>query len=254
MFILENNQVDAFRTAALKKFEDDMVDHIKAYFPNHYTSMQEANTRATIRFGYSKAGAYGINTTRNVCLYLNNMLLLGSNFDSDAQYPWAQQILTDEHLPDAAARMDAVSDKMLQELDKVTGPGNIFIYRSILHFTREADSIYAKLIADDISKALPNMNTLFRQKYEAVGEANLKQMIRQGIIAVKKYDITHESCVLVYLIFMFMMGGGFDTDPQFPWVAEILNSDKLTDQHKKIETLYNTTINRLKASLARYSH
>lgn len=254
MLVIKSDQVDVFRDASLKRFEDEMVEHVKAFFPNHYNAMQEGNVRKTIQYGYLRASTYGFTTIRNVCLYLNNMLLLGSNFDVDPQYPWARKILIDENITEPILKIDELSDKTLSQLKQVAGPNNIYIYRAILNFTCNADDIFKRLNESDLSKSLYHLNLLYKQKFEVIGEGNLKQMIEYGIANAAKYGIRSEPNVLIYVVFMFMMGSGFDKDPQFPWVKTILHENTLSDEHKKIEVLYATAINNLKDAISQYKH
>lgn len=254
MFTLHGKQINIFKDAALKRFEDEMVEHIRAFFPNHYQAMQEQTARTVIQYGYMKAKSYDLNTIRNVCLYLNNMLLLGSNFDDDPQYPWAKEILTDKHIQNPMIRIDKLSDKTLEELGKVTGQNNIFIYRTILTFTKNSEEIFQQLTRSYLSKVLSHLKIIFKQKYEVVGESNLNEMIKYGIKKALKYDINQEPYIVVYIVFMFMMGSGFDEDPQYPWISKILNDQDLTDQRKKMEILYHTTIENLKYALSKYTH
>ena len=253
MLTIRNDQLDVFKETALKRFEDEMVEHVKTFFPAHYISMQEKNLRATVQYGYAKAKTYGVISIRNVCLYLNNMLLLGSNFDEDPQYPWAKQILAEKNEPDFNRTMDELSGKMMVQLGEITGQGNMIIYRAILNFTKNSNEIFTRLTASDLSKALHHLNLLFKQKYEVVGEANLKEMIACGIPSAKKYGITDEGYLVVYIVFMFMLGSGFDRDPQFPWAAVILQ-DVALDQQQKTAILYKTAIANLDKVLSQNSN
>src|SRR5215813_3629565 len=96
MFVLTDKQLQSFTEAHLRQFESEMLEHIREFFPDHLRVAGEEAVRATIRYGYDRATSHGFTTKRNVCLYLNNMILFGSNFDHDPQYPWVQEILQDE--------------------------------------------------------------------------------------------------------------------------------------------------------------
>ena len=87
MLSIRPEQMAAFEQAALKRFEDEMLAHIKTYFPNHWRIIGEAQLRKVIQYSVSQAEQYGLTTQREVCLYLNLMLLLGSDFDTDIQLP-----------------------------------------------------------------------------------------------------------------------------------------------------------------------
>src|SRR5687768_1038870 len=106
MLIIKNAQVKAFGNAALKNFEEEMVRHVKEFFPNHYRMIRENELRTFINYAFLRAKEYGFTTKRNVCLYLNNMLALGSNFDHDPLYPWVYDILKEKTRHSPIARID----------------------------------------------------------------------------------------------------------------------------------------------------
>ena len=100
-----------FEQAALKRFEDEMLEHIKTYFPNHWRIIGETQLRKVIQYSVSQAEQYGLTTQREVCLYLNLMLLLGSDFDTDVQLPWAEEVLMDEMIIDPYVRIERLYEE-----------------------------------------------------------------------------------------------------------------------------------------------
>ena len=250
MLTIRNSQIKAFEQSSFKRFEDLMVAHVQQYFPHHYFVIQDANIRATIQYGYSRAQLYGLKTIRNVCLYINNMLLLGSNFDSDPQYPLANKILTDKSKDDND-RIDALSTAVLNLLESISGPSSMYIYRSVLFITKNADSLYDEFCKSNTDNAFRHFEQLFKTKYEVIGKENLQCLVQYGRRQAQSYNIMSEPKILIYIIFMFMLGSGFDRDPQFPWTAEILKSKSITSEGEKIAELYNATIARLQAGLSR---
>jgi len=63
-----------------------------------------------------------------------------------------------------------------------------------------------------------------------LGEKQMRRVIQQGWEKSKSYGFTGESCVRMYIEFMCLLGGGFDTDPLLTWAAEILNEPPAADQ------------------------
>lgn len=77
-------QLDAFSQVERRKFEDWMVAHLTRFFPREATAMGgESRVRDLIRHGIGRSAAYGITAKRDVCKYLDLMMLLGRDFDAD---------------------------------------------------------------------------------------------------------------------------------------------------------------------------
>lgn len=253
MFQLQNKQTDIFKTVALKKFEDEMVDHIKQFFPNHYISMQEEAVRKTIMYGYFRAEIYGFTTKRNVCLYINTMMVLGSNFDYDPLYPWTQSMLRDNK-EDPKVRIDKIADKTMEVFGQILGPLYLHINRALMNINSNADEIFARLTNNNLSGALQQLELLYPRKFQVLGEPSINHMVKFGVDNANNYGITYQSNTLVYIACMFMMGSGFDKDPQFYWAGEILNDPAITDQDKKIKLLYDQAVSNLRKFLLQYYH
>lgn len=70
-----------------------MVVHLKKFFPRQCEAEGEPQIRKTIQYGIERAAAYGITAERDVCKYIDLMIVFGSDFDADEQLPWAGEIL-----------------------------------------------------------------------------------------------------------------------------------------------------------------
>jgi hypothetical protein len=82
-----------FSQAEIKKFEERVVIHLNKFFPRQCEALGESKLRETIRYGIKRAAGYGITAARDVCKYIDVMVALGRDFDTDKKYPWAGEIL-----------------------------------------------------------------------------------------------------------------------------------------------------------------
>ena len=57
--------------------------------------IRKEQMRKAIHFGTGQTFSHGFNFRGPVRLYLELMVLFGSHFDTDPQYPWAARILAD---------------------------------------------------------------------------------------------------------------------------------------------------------------
>lgn len=245
MFVIQHTQVAAFREAALLKFEGEMVVHIKKYFPSHFAMIGDNGIRDTIKNGYRNAKTYGFTSRRNVCQYLNTMILLGSNFDNDPQYPWVKNILAEvDKGPNAC--MDKLMDTTLEYICTITGTQHIHLNRALLYLYHNADAVYDALMNKSYKGCLYYLEKLYPKKYEVVGADNIHDMIRMGKVNAYRYNLRSEPGILLCVVLMFIMGSGFDRDPQFPWAKSILN-DASVQEPEKLALLFDRVIKLLRS-------
>ncbi|MEP7125215.1 MAG: hypothetical protein ABJE95_30070 [Byssovorax sp.] len=93
MYILREKQHAAFTRSAEDDFEDRMVAHLGALFPDACAARGEASLRAMIAAGLDRAGRWGLELEFETCLYLHVRLALGDGFDDEGGLPWARAVL-----------------------------------------------------------------------------------------------------------------------------------------------------------------
>lgn len=100
MLTMRSKQMEAFSEAALKRFEETMVAHLKKFFPDYCEAAGAPKVREFIRYGVKRAASYQITAERDVSRYVDLMVSLGADFDNDEQLPWAGEILRTRNSPE----------------------------------------------------------------------------------------------------------------------------------------------------------
>ena len=70
-----------------------MLVHLRKFFPKQCAALGELQLRETIGHGIRRAAHYGITAKRDVCKYIDLMIVFGRDFDSDKRFRWAREIL-----------------------------------------------------------------------------------------------------------------------------------------------------------------
>ena len=142
MLTIRDEQMEALALPVLKNFEDEMVEHIKEFFPNHFRIIGAFQIRNVVRYGIERAKTYGFTTQRNVSLYITLMPFLGSNFDiDDIQLPWTKKILYDKNIKNPSARIDKLADRAIAFSDEIAGKDNIHLNRVLIKLHKKFDDI-----------------------------------------------------------------------------------------------------------------
>ena len=93
MLTIRKEQMAVFAQAEIRKFEDRVVIHLNKFFPRQCEALGDSKLRETIRYGIKRAATYGITAARDVRKYIDAMVALGRDFDTDRRLPWAGEIL-----------------------------------------------------------------------------------------------------------------------------------------------------------------
>ncbi len=252
MLKIREEQMDTFRSAAFKRFEDDMIEHIKEFFPNHFRIAGEPTIRKVVQYGIERSNTYGLVTERNMCLYITVMFMLGSNFDKDFFFPWAPEILKDKNELNPSVRADKLADTALDFMKKIAGQNNADMNRAFLELRKEHPKIITRTPADDFTLYTKNfLQKLFHKKYITLGDTIIDQLIQHGIQTAVDYNITAQNGQLLLIVLMFFMGTACDREPFLPWLSKVLNDPTPQDQSKKVKRLSQESLNYLEKWLTK---
>ena len=251
---MRDAQMATFEQAAIHNFENRLLEHLEEFFPRHCEILGEEQVRKVIRLGIEQAEKYGLVSERDLHLYVGLMFMLGSHFDQDPQLPWAAKILTDENIIYPNHRADQLHNRAMAFLNEAAGKDSQYLDRALRKARQLPVSTLSRtgenkqLSFGDYMLQL--LDALFPEKYKAVGDDTIRQLIRQGYQCAKSYNLTSEFGIATYIGLMFMLGSGFDRDPQYPWADTVLSDAALTESTKKGELLYKGAMAHLEKWLA----
>src|SRR5690242_5578687 len=99
MLKIRPEQLAAYSQAEVDRFTEWMMSHLKRFFPRECKALGDDRLKETIQFGIWRAASYGIGTKRDVCKYIDLVVILGRDFDKDEKLPWAGEILKSQTQP-----------------------------------------------------------------------------------------------------------------------------------------------------------
>lgn len=121
MLLIRQAQMEALNKSAQMGFEDKMLAHLNRFFPDAFAAMGEPGALKMIRHGIRRAKHHGFNSERDVCKYIDVMVVFGRDFDQDANLPWAAEILSDNTITDNKVRIDLLVTCAMAQAEKQEG-------------------------------------------------------------------------------------------------------------------------------------
>jgi len=119
--VIHPAQMAAFSQSATERFESRMLEHLNTCFPEQCRAWGEPKVRSTIRYGTERASAYGITAQRDVCRYIDLMVLFGPDFDRDSSLPWLSAVLNDRAMRDPTVKLEALYNEGKRHQQRANG-------------------------------------------------------------------------------------------------------------------------------------
>jgi hypothetical protein len=242
MLLIRKQQIEVFEEARSPEFDDYMVAHLKDFTPLHLASLGEVGIRKLINVGMERAKKFGFTCRGPVKFYIETMILLGLDFDTDPQYPWAGNILRDASLPDQTERADRLHAWLMGLLDAAAGPTRECAKAALIRARKIPLDPVPVSSANFEDEIIRRMKENHPEKVNYLGETTLRDLIPRAIDEAKKYSVFTDAGVCLFIGLMFAVGHGFARDPKYPWIENTLTNPAITDPHRRVERLYSKTM------------
>jgi hypothetical protein len=241
MLKIRPDQMKVFEEAALRRFEEEMVAHLRQLAPQHCNAVGEEGLFQVVRTGFQRANNYGLTNRGPVRFYLDLMMMLGSDFDTDPQYPWAAVLLKDSAVPDQMDRAELLYEKAMDYSAKVFGQG----YEQEKAAVRRASLVkYEDLPSftqDSVGELVKYFEKVFPEKVSYLGEPPMSALAARAKTLSEQHRLAPERGPIVLAGLMFAFGHGVTIDPQFPWVSATLVKDT-QDAATRTERLFRRAL------------
>lgn len=172
--------MEVFEELALRNYEDEMVQHIKQSTPKHSETIGEPAVRQVIRIGIERAKEYDLTNRGPGRFYIELMFMFGSDFDTDPQYPWAEEILSDSEITDQMERADRLYNKTMDYLEKAAGPEYKYEKEAMRRLSQMRFEDLPTSEEDFESEIVTHLNRIHPQKFEYIGETAIRELIQRG--------------------------------------------------------------------------
>jgi hypothetical protein len=239
--IIREDQVAAFQQSARSQFELEMLAHMKEFAPELCRLRGDRVILTVIRSGISRAEGAGFTLRGSIRLFLELLFNFGHGFDSDPQLTWAQDLLIDRSTNDEQSRATRLYIRARNYLNEVAGPDNVYASEALAR----QDSLRSFAAIPDgrpvENRILDAMRFMHPQKFRAVGEPTLRQIIAKAAQVSAAHRLPAEKGTALLSGLMYGFGHEIATDPLYPWVSGTLEDPLTTDREGAVTRLYEKT-------------
>lgn len=251
MLVIRGAQMKVFGEGIQNRFEESLTEFLLANYPRE---CRQAGGGAAIglfvRKGVASAARFGFTTRREVRLFANLMMMLGVDFSSDLQIPWAAAGLEPEAFPDPTLRCEQLFHAALAYLEATAGRQGESIVRAMLRV--KALDLQTVPTTQDEAWA-PGICAIWRrlypEKFNLQGLPICLSLIEYAVPRAQAHRMKDPIGAFVHATLMFFLGTGYDHDPLHPWASAVLRDSSLPSGLAIGERLHAAALEHIEQSL-----
>jgi hypothetical protein len=230
MMTIKQPQWSALSEASFQLFEDEMVKHLAGFAPELAKVAGPQRLHQLVQRGVQRGRAYGLTQRGPLRSYLETMLSLGSDFDTDPALARATASLRAPTI-DQSQRAAALHAGILHYFDQVHGPDDEYALAAI---RRVRDVPYEAFNGSGNlgGRALALFRGGFPQKYDYAGEAALNVLLGRAARVGDAYAVRSDAGRLVIAFMLYTFGHGVFSDPAYPWAEETLRHPDISEDQR----------------------
>lgn len=218
MLRLVTPQMDTLASAAQAGFEREMVAHARQFAPRHCAHLDDEVLMGFVRTALQRASDLDFRRRGPMRLYLELMLLFGSDFDSDPALAPVFSGLALGEGDDEMSRADEICGRASRFLDLTAGPEGEYALAAASRFAQQRpEELY--LSRDYFERELMGrLQMLHPQHFAVVAPQGLRALVTRAAETARRFPVQGGAGLVLFAQFAFLLGHGFETDPQFPWL------------------------------------
>lgn len=120
MLTIRNEQMLAFSQLSLRRFEKEMVVHIRRSYPAQTANRPDPELAELVKRVTSKALSYKVESEDDIRRYIEYSMIYGEQMDTSAEQPWIGQSLRHPEW-DGTRKMDVIDDGDLARIRAMRG-------------------------------------------------------------------------------------------------------------------------------------
>lgn len=251
-FVLSAQQMQAFHGVGLHAFETEMVAHLRRFSPPLMATLDDTATLQVVRQGMAQAGDHGLNQRGPVRLFLELMLLFGSRFDTDPQYPWVAASLGEPDLATQMQRAEGLYEQVSQYRAAVHGNADEHSFAALRRLRNFAAGPLDLQRETAVTALWQHFERLYPQKALRVGRAQMEELIRQAARQAHAAGLPTLRGVALLAVLMLAFGHACTTDPLYPWIGGTLRNPAISDPGLREQRLESKALTWLDHVLAHF--
>ena len=231
---MREQQMKAFASDALARFEAQLVDHALTFSPRHAASLGRDQLQRCIHAMLSRARSHGFALRGPSQLWVELTFMFGTAFDMDPQLGALADFVRPvpgSNEADELRRAINLREAAVSFANRIAGHAGEREHAAVKRFRGLSLKDGAVESNQEIIELLKYVHP---EKVEAVGTVPFQQVVSEARSQAQAYRLNDPAGPTAIALLMFTFGYGCMDDPLFPWIAESLGDVRL-DARARLE-------------------
>ena len=221
MLTITRQQRRIFADASRAALAGRLGARFAIHFPVQARFSGAAALRSAAAAAIARSEALGCATERDAAFYFLLTCLMGHAIATDVRQPWAAAALSAQADTPIAARLEQLVGLANQQIDRVHGPDNGLLVRSLLRVRRLQPQDFADAGSDPARCARWLADVLPGWAKERDGDA-LDAVAAASPAAAQALGLDGPADIATVALHAALLGQGFASDPLYPWAGAAL--------------------------------
>lgn len=221
--LIRAEQIEQLREGVLRETESRMVAHVKEHLPGHFKVLGESRLRLLAARALQAASGCGMYTEGSAMLFLELMVLFGSECTGDPQLPFSRC------LADGSAREQARADALHREAVEyraaVGGENGRHLLAALERLGAYPTEWRAASAQEFRASLSARLQVLYPEKSERLEAGGLEALISRAIEQAQACGLRTPAAVALLSAMMLVWGAGVLNDPRFPSFQEAVGGE-----------------------------
>lgn len=248
--VIRSGQISVMGEAMAEQFDNELIRHLSSYAPLEAEALGPDGRKSLVTLARQRASEIGFTHRETIRLYLDLMVLLGSGFASDPQYPWVAAALARGGEPaEQEQRAKALHASALQYMHAALGKKREFLSAALERIAHSTVQEWRDVgnLPDSVGW---QMRLIFPEKCSHLGQDPLRSVIHLAARRAERHAMSTGPGIALWTILVLLLGHEADSDPTASWLKQALGDAKACQPPQRVERVHAATCAHIRLLLA----
>ena len=239
--LVRQSQLDALAQASLDRYYLEETAFFSEFAPELSRVMGDHAFRQYIRWAVARAQDRGFTLSNNIRFYIETMFTLGSDFDSDPQYPWAGAALSQRDFSEDT-RAHLLHERLCAYLDAAAGQDNSFQIAALERVGARVPESFVQSPGPPERQFIDAAYSVYPEKAAFLGRDVLAQLAARGGGRCGEFNLNGAPGLILVSFLMLFLGHGVCDDALYPWIGSVLRDPSISDPNSRASRVYQRAL------------
>jgi len=235
--VIRSEQLKCFEKSVRDRFANELVQYCYSVSAAECEVAGNESVRQFVWIGIERAKTVGFADIDFIRLYLELMLRLGCDFDSDPQFAWAGEIIHAEPRDTEFIMASQLYRELQVYLKRVHGTRGALAHAALRRFLVSDQEWFGR--TNDGQTTIMLLSSIHPEKSAYVGDDTLGCIVANAFELVRRFGLAARPGVSLIAVLTFLLGRGAISDPRYAWLPAALGDPRFKSPEDRAANLWD---------------